>query len=44
MRWLDSITHSMEKNLSKLWEIVKGKEAWRAVGHGIAKSQTQLRD
>ena len=44
MRWLDSITHSMEKNLNKLWEIVKGKDAWRTVGHGIAKSQTQLHD
>ena len=44
MRWLDSITHSMEMNLSKLGEIVKGKEAWHAVGHGVAKSWIQLRD
>ena len=42
MRWLDSITHSMEMNLSKLGEIVKGKEAWHAVGHGVAKRCIQL--
>ena len=44
MRWLDSITDSRDMNLSKFQEIVKGREAWCAASHGIAKSQTPLSD
>ena len=42
MRWLDSITYSMAMNLSKLREIVKDREGWRAAAHEVSKSQTQL--
>ena len=44
MSWLDGIIDSMNTNLSKLWKMVKDREAWRAVVHRVARSQTQLSD
>ena len=44
IRWLDNITDTMDMSLSKLWEIVKDREAWHVAVHGIIQSQKQLND
>ena len=44
MRWLDGIIYSMDMSLSKVWEMVKGRDTWRAAVHGVSKSWTGFSD